>query len=394
MPPHPGPDSRVGVVLLAAGSGRRLAPLTARRPKALLDVHGRPVIVRQLDQLRAAGFDDITVVTGYREEQVRRAVERAGHRDVRFVHNRGYATDTNLRSALMGTAHAHAVLLVEADMIVPDAAWPIVARGAADPDATLWYTNGAVQPDQMGGMLTQDRARKITGLTIERTYRPGMRRRRKLAGIVQIGSEALSIARRHWLDLSDAGRDAYFHAPWLDGLAPLGGARDLGAAATLCFNTPAEYYRALLRAGPTMAPLGPWRDVRMSDGLSLVPVRELRHIENYSRRRAQWLRGKIEREGVWRVALAVDPAGLVMDGQHRFEVARALGLAFVPAAVIDYRDVTVWSLRDNYTVTRDEIVRRAMSGEIYPYKTAKHGFHTPMPEVHIPLELLRSFRVA
>lgn len=394
MPRPPAPDHRVGVVLLAAGSGRRLAPLTARRPKALLDVHGRPVIVRQLDQLRAAGFGDVTIVTGFRGDQLRRAVERAGHRDVRFVHNDGYATDTNLRSALLGTARAEAVLLVEADMIVPDAAWPIVARGAADAGATLWYTNGTVHPDQLGGMLVQDRARRVRELTIERTYHPAMRRKRKLAGIVQIGTEALAVARRRWRALADAGRDAYFHAPWLEGRAPLGGARDLGAAPTLCFNTPAEYYRALLKAGPTMAPRGPWRDVRMPDGLALVPVRELRHIEDYSRRRAQWLRGKIEREGVWRVPLAVDPAGLVMDGQHRFEVARALGLAFVPAAVLDYRDVAVWSLRDNYTVTRHEIVRRAMSGEIYPYKTAKHGFRTPMPEVHIPLELLRSFRAA
>jgi NDP-sugar pyrophosphorylase family protein len=43
-------------IILAAGMGSRLAPLTDDRPKVLVPVLGRPILFRQLDHLTAAGF--------------------------------------------------------------------------------------------------------------------------------------------------------------------------------------------------------------------------------------------------------------------------------------------------------------------------------------------------
>ena len=55
---------------MAAGEGRRLRPLTERYAKPVLPIDGRPVIVGVLHELRRAGIERITVVTGHLAEQV------------------------------------------------------------------------------------------------------------------------------------------------------------------------------------------------------------------------------------------------------------------------------------------------------------------------------------
>lgn len=57
-------------IILAAGEGTRLRPYTLDRPKCLVELAGRPLLAWQLDALRQAGITDITVVTGYRSEQI------------------------------------------------------------------------------------------------------------------------------------------------------------------------------------------------------------------------------------------------------------------------------------------------------------------------------------
>jgi len=55
---------------MAAGEGRRLRPLTARWPKPILPVDGKPVIATLLRELAGAGIGAATVVTGHLAEQV------------------------------------------------------------------------------------------------------------------------------------------------------------------------------------------------------------------------------------------------------------------------------------------------------------------------------------
>jgi len=61
-------------VVLAAGEGRRLRPLTERWPKPILPVEGRPVVATLLRELAGAGFTVATVVVGHLAEQVRALV--------------------------------------------------------------------------------------------------------------------------------------------------------------------------------------------------------------------------------------------------------------------------------------------------------------------------------
>ena len=57
-------------IVLAAGRGRRLEPLTLTRPKPLLHVAGRPILAHVLDPLARLGIQEIVVVVGHLGEQV------------------------------------------------------------------------------------------------------------------------------------------------------------------------------------------------------------------------------------------------------------------------------------------------------------------------------------
>ena len=62
----------IPAVVMAAGLGTRLRPLTERYAKAVLPIDGRPVVAQLLRELAAAGCPRATVVTGHLGEQVQR----------------------------------------------------------------------------------------------------------------------------------------------------------------------------------------------------------------------------------------------------------------------------------------------------------------------------------
>ena len=62
-------------MILAAGLGTRLRPLTDNIPKALVPIEGRPLLALQLDRLKGAGADDITVNVHHFADSI-----------VRFIH--------------------------------------------------------------------------------------------------------------------------------------------------------------------------------------------------------------------------------------------------------------------------------------------------------------------
>ncbi|QUO46868.1 MULTISPECIES: UTP--glucose-1-phosphate uridylyltransferase AglF [Halorubrum] len=57
-------------VILAAGKGTRLKPLTDDKPKALVEVAGRPLLEHVFEQLAEVGISEFVVVVGHRREQI------------------------------------------------------------------------------------------------------------------------------------------------------------------------------------------------------------------------------------------------------------------------------------------------------------------------------------
>ena len=84
------------IAILAGGLGTRLGPLTADRPKILVEVAGRPFVFHQLDLLRASGIRDVVFCVGHQGDQIVGAVED-GHAfgmRVRYSHDGPIALGT------------------------------------------------------------------------------------------------------------------------------------------------------------------------------------------------------------------------------------------------------------------------------------------------------------
>ncbi|MGY3591764.1 NDP-sugar pyrophosphorylase family protein [Bradyrhizobium sp. USDA 4341] len=64
-------------VILAAGVGSRLRPLTDLRPKPLVEVNGTPILHNALGALEAVGVEEVTLVVGYRKDAIQYT---CGHR--------------------------------------------------------------------------------------------------------------------------------------------------------------------------------------------------------------------------------------------------------------------------------------------------------------------------
>ena len=82
----------MNAIIMAAGTSSRFVPLCWKRPKGLLEVKGEILIERQIKQLKAAGVDDITIVTGYMADQFEYLKDKFG---VSLVYNPDYARYNN-----------------------------------------------------------------------------------------------------------------------------------------------------------------------------------------------------------------------------------------------------------------------------------------------------------
>jgi len=110
-------------VVLAAGLGRRLRPLTEDTPKTLLDVDEKPILDHITDALAATGYEDLTVVTGFEEAQIR--ANLVGHDDlsVSFVHSDRFRETNNLYSLWLARDRIEdGFTLVNSDTMFPRSA--------------------------------------------------------------------------------------------------------------------------------------------------------------------------------------------------------------------------------------------------------------------------------
>ena len=108
-------------LILSAGKGSRLLPLTAERPKCLLDLSGRTLLEWQLDALFEAGVREMTVVIGFKPELVEEviAARDPSRGRVTTIFNPFYHVADNLGSVWMAReAMAEDTLLLNGDTLV------------------------------------------------------------------------------------------------------------------------------------------------------------------------------------------------------------------------------------------------------------------------------------
>jgi choline kinase len=118
-PCHPTDDRVATALLLAAGTGNRLYPLTQDAPKCLTMVNGTSILERLISNLRRNGFKRLVVVTGYLEKQIQDFLgARVGGIEINYVFSPLYKTTNNIYSLWMAREIINEpFLLLESDIV-------------------------------------------------------------------------------------------------------------------------------------------------------------------------------------------------------------------------------------------------------------------------------------
>jgi mannose-1-phosphate guanylyltransferase len=235
-------------LVLAAGLGTRLRPLTGQLPKPLLPVLGKAVAQRTLEALAAAGCEAAVLNTHHLGEAVQQQLgERCGDMPLTYSHEKEIQGTLGALAPLEDFfADAEAIVLVNGDSLCR---WPLARllrrhRGSGA-RATLLLSRRA-DPERFGGGVGIDRDRAVVSLTAS-----GVSAGEAVRHCVFAGAHVLSPELLDFVDArpADIVRDLY--EPLLAAGAPLQSLltrrrwHDLG--------TPERYLEALLAAAQ-----GPW----------------------------------------------------------------------------------------------------------------------------------------
>ena len=128
--------------------------------------------------------------------------------------------------------------------------------------------------------------------------------------------------------------------------------------------------------------------------VQLIPVEVLKPHEQVIEKKVDQLERMTIRWDAYTKPLLVDGAtGTILDGHHRYEIARRLDLQCLPCVVVEYLDddsitLLLWPNSDRESISKDDVIQAGLSGDLMPPKTSRHLLSDDLPPISVPLSRL------
>jgi|TARA_B100002052_G_C15828825_1_gene574306 ParB-like chromosome segregation protein Spo0J len=134
--------------------------------------------------------------------------------------------------------------------------------------------------------------------------------------------------------------------------------------------------------------------------VELVPLEVLRPHEQIIHKKVDQLERITHRWNAYTKPLLLDrTTGTILDGHHRYHVAQRIGLLCVPCVLIDYLkddsiELDVWPNCGRDSITKQDVIDAALSGDLMSPKTSRHRLSDHLPPIAVPLSRLRQPAIA
>lgn len=103
-------------IIMAAGIGKRMRPLTLETPKPLIEVNGQRMIDTVIKALHKNGITEIYIVVGYLKEKFQVLLDE--YTDITLIENPYYDTCNNISSLYVAREHLSDAMILDGDQII------------------------------------------------------------------------------------------------------------------------------------------------------------------------------------------------------------------------------------------------------------------------------------
>ena len=126
-----------------------------------------------------------------------------------------------------------------------------------------------------------------------------------------------------------------------------------------------------------------------------MPLEILRPHEQILPKKVDQLERITHRWNAYTKPLLLDrTTGTILDGHHRDNVAKRIGLLCVPCVLIDYLDddsieLDLWPNSGRDSISKQDVIDAALSGELMHPKTSRHRLSDHLPPIAVPISRLK-----